>query len=112
MQCGGVEFWRGAAFHVSHFAAFIGDDEGALELAEVFGVDSEISLERMLHFHAGRDVDERAAAEDRGVERAELVVADRDDFAEPLPENFRVILQAFGRSDEDDSLFSDRLFNV
>ena len=112
VQGGGVELRRGAAFHVGHFRAFIGDDEGALELAEVFGVDAEVSLQRMFHFHAGRDVDERAAAEHGGVQRAEFVVAGRDDFAEPFPENFRMILQAFGRSDEDDALFADGLLDV
>ena len=66
----------------------------------------------MLHFHAGRDVNERAAAEDRGVQRAEFVVAGRDDFAEPFPENLRMILQPFGRADKDHALFADRFLDV
>ena len=97
VQRGGLEFRRGAAFHVDHLGAFVGDDERALELAEVLRVDAEVSLERVLHLHARRHVDERAAAEDRAVQRAEFVVAGRDDLAEPLPENLRVLLQAFGR---------------
>jgi len=46
----------------------------------------------VLHFNARRDVDERAAAKDGAVERAEFVVAGRDDFAEPFSEDFRMIL--------------------
>jgi hypothetical protein len=58
VQSGGLKLRRRAAFHVHHFRAFIGDDERALELAELLAVDAEIGLERMLHFHAGRHVDE------------------------------------------------------
>ena len=78
VQRGGLEFRRGAAFHVDHLRAFIGDDERALELPEVLRVDAEVGLERMLHLHARRHVDERAAAEDGAVQRAEFVVAGRE----------------------------------
>src|SRR5262249_51116589 len=107
-----LEFRRGATFHVSHFAAFIGDDERALELAETFGVDPEIGLQWMFHFDSGWDVDERAAAENRRIERAEFVVADRNDFAEPFPEYFRMMFQAFGRADENHALLADRFLDV
>ncbi len=112
VQGRGVELGSGAAFHVSKFGAFIDNDECALELSEIFGVDAEVSLERVLHFHARRNVNERAAAEDRGVERGEFVVAGRDDLAEPLPENLRVLLQSFGRSNEDNALFADCFLDV
>src|SRR6266566_8223631 len=112
MQRGGVKLWRRATFHVGHFRALIGDDERALKLAKIFGVDAEISLERMFHFHPWRDIDERAAAEHSGIQRAEFVVADRDDFAEPFPENLGMILKAFGRSHEDDALFADGLLDI
>ena len=55
---GGVELRRGAAFHVGQLRAFVADDERALELAEVLGVDPEVSLERMFHLHSRRDVNE------------------------------------------------------
>ena len=58
VQGGGVELRRGAAFHVSQLRTFIANDEGALELTEVLGVDAEVSLERMFHLHSGRDVNE------------------------------------------------------
>ena len=62
VQRGRLEFRRGAAFHVHHLRAFIGDDERALELPEVLRIDAEVGLERVLHLHARRHVDERAAA--------------------------------------------------
>src|SRR5207248_10948558 len=89
-----------------------GNDERALELAEVFGVDAEISLERMFHFDAGRDVNEGTATEHGGIQRAELVVTDRDDFAEPFPEDFWMVLQALCRSNENDALLAHRFLDV
>src|SRR6266581_7309218 len=112
MQRGSVKLRRCAALHVSHFRAFVCNDEGALELPEVFGVDAKVSLERMLHLHARRDVNERTAAEHSRIKRAKFVVGDRDDLAEPFPENFRIILQSFGRSDENNALFADGFLDV
>ena len=112
VQRGGLEFRRGAAFHVHHLGAFVGDDERALELAEVLRVDAEVGLQRLLQLHALRDVDERAAGKHRAVERGELVVAGRDHLAEPRAENFLVLLQAFGGVDEDDALFGELLLDV
>src|SRR6266699_1572695 len=112
MQRGSVKLRRRAALHVSHFRAFIGDDKRTLELPEILGVDAKVSLERMLHLHARRDVNERTAAEHSRIKRAKFVVGDRDDLAEPFPENFRIILQSLCRSDENDALFADRFLNV
>ena len=112
MQRRGLELRSSAAFHVGHFAAFVGNNERPLELPEIFRVDSEVSLERMFHFHPGRDVNERATTEDGRVERAEFIVSDRDDFAEPFPENFRMLLQTLGRADENNALLADRLLDV
>ena len=105
MQGGRLELGGRAAFHVGDFRAFVGDDERALELTEVLGVDAEVGLQGLGHLHALGDVDERAAGEDRGVEGREFVVADGDDLAEPLAEDLRVVAQAFGRSAEDDTEF-------
>src|SRR5205823_9718810 len=92
MQRGGVEFRGGAALHVGKLGAFVCNDEGALELPEVLGVDPEIGLERMFHFHSRRHVDEGAATKHGAIERAEFVVAGWDYFPEPFPENFRMLL--------------------
>ena len=66
----------------SDLSTFVGDDEGALELAEVFRVDTEIGLERLLELHSFGHVDEAAAGECRAVEGGELVVAGRDNLSE------------------------------
>src|SRR5205085_6235055 len=112
VQSGGVKLWRGAAFHVGQLRPFVANDESALELAEVLGVDPEISLERMFYFHARRHVNKRPAAEHRGVQGAKFVVAGRNHFAEPLPENLGMVLQTFRAADEDNALFADRLLDV
>ena len=41
-----------------------------------------------------------------------LLSRDRDDFAEPFPENFRMMLQSFGRANENDTLFADRFLDI
>ena len=85
---------RGAALDVVHRRALVGDDQRPLELAHVLGVDAEVGLQRDVDLHALGHVDERAAGPDRGVERGELVVADRDDRAEVLLEELLVLAQA------------------
>jgi len=112
VERGGGELGGGAAFHVGELGAFIDDDEGALELAEVFGVDAEVSLERVRDFDAGRHVDEGAAGEHGAVERGEFVVGRRDDFAEPLAEQVGVFAQGLGRVHEDDALLGDDLLDA
>ena len=112
VQGGGFEFRRGAAFHIHHFRAFIGDDEGAFELAEVFRVDAEVCLQRLFQLHALRDVDERAAGEHGAVERGKLVVRGGDDLAEPRAEDFLVFLEAFRGVDEDHALLGELLLHV
>ena len=57
-RVGGVHRRR-AALDVVHLAALVGDDQRALELAHVLGVDAEVGLQRHLDVHARRHVDER-----------------------------------------------------
>ena len=85
---------RRTALDVVHVGVLVDDDQGPLELAHVLGVDPEVGLQRDLHLHALRHVDERAAGPDRRVQRGELVVADRDDGAEVLLEELRVLAAA------------------
>jgi hypothetical protein len=112
VQRGGGELRRGAAFHVGDLGAFVGDDEGALELAEVFRVDAEVGLERLGDLHALGDVDEGAAGEHGAVERGELVVAGRDDLAEELAEDLGMLAERLGGVGEDDALLGDDLLDV
>ena len=66
MQLVLVPHGRGAAFQVAHVAPLVGDDQRALELAGVRGVDAEVGRELHRAAHALRDVAERAVAEDGG----------------------------------------------
>ena len=112
VQRGGFKLRRGAAFHVHHFGTFITDDERALKLAELLTVDAEVGLERVLHFHAGRDVNKRAAGEHGAVESTEFVVSGGDDFAEPLFENLGMFFETFGTVHKDHALLGDGCLDV
>ena len=83
-------FGRGAAFHVGDLGTFVGDDQGALKLAEVFRVDAEVGLQWLLELHALGHVDEAAAGESRAIQGGKLVVGCRDDLAEVGAEDFRI----------------------
>ena len=87
-----------------HLGALVDDDEGALELPHVLAVDAEIRLQRHVDGHAGGHVDEAAAAPHRGVERRKFVVLRRNDSAEVLAQQVRVLLQRLVRRQEDDPL--------
>ena len=102
----------GAALDVVHVAALVGDDQRALELAHVLGVDAEVGLQRDLDVHAGRHVDERAARPDRRVQRGELVVAGGDDRAEVLLEELGVLPQRGVGVHEDDTLALELLVDL
>ena len=100
----GFELRRSAAFHVGDLGVFVGDNERALELSEVFCVDPEVSLQGLLELHALGHVDEAAARESGAIQRREFVVGGRDHFAEVGAEDLRVFGEALGRTDEDDAL--------
>ena len=82
-----------AALHVVHVGALVGDDQRPLELAHVLRVDPEVGLQRDVHRHARRHVDERAARPHRRVQRGELVVVRRDDRPEVLLHEIRVVAE-------------------
>src|SRR5262249_29128760 len=73
-------------------------------LAHVLGVDPEIGLQRDLHVHALRHVDEAAAGPDGGVERRELVVTRWDHAGEVLLEQFGMLPEPRVGVQEDDAL--------
>ena len=107
-RVGGVDR-RGAALDVVHVGVLVDDDQRPLELAHVLGVDPEVGLQRDVDVHALRHVDERAARPHRGVERGELVVADRDDGAEVLLEELRLLAQRGVGVEEQDALLLEVL---
>ena len=78
-----------------NLAAFVGDDQGALELAHILGVDSKVSLKRLVDVDTRRDIDERAATPHGRVQRRKLVVVRWDYRSEVLANQVRVL--AYGR---------------
>ena len=64
--------------------ALIHDDEGMLKLACAGGVQAEVGLQRNLHMHARRDVDEGAAAPHSAVQGRELMIGGRHQLHEML----------------------------
>ena len=69
VQRGGLKLRCRTSLHVGQFGTFINNNERALKLTELLGIDPEISLERMLNFHPRWHVDKAATAEDRTVKR-------------------------------------------
>ena len=53
---------------------FVNDDQRALELAHILGIDAEIRLQRHFNMDARRDIDEAAARPDGRVQRGEFIV--------------------------------------
>ena len=110
-RVGGVD-GGGAALHVVGVAAGLGDDERPLELAHLLGVDAEVGLEGDIHVDALRQIDEAAAAPGRGVQGGELVVVGRDDGAEVLTHQLRVLTKGGVGVHEDDALLGQVLADV
>src|SRR6266542_514324 len=90
-----------AALDIVDFGAVLDHDQRPLELARVLAVDAEVGLERQRDLDTLRDIDERAARPHGGVQRRELVVLRRDNRAEMLPEDLRVLDQGLVGAHED-----------
>ena len=82
-------------------AARLGDDERALELTRVFGVDPEVG--RQLHgaLDPLGDIDERTVGEYRRVETGKEVVTTRHDRAEIFLDQLRMLADGFRDRTED-----------
>src|SRR5512132_3631897 len=103
---GGVELVlvahrRRAALQIADVGTFVGDDERALELAGLLGVDAEIGRQLHRAAHARRHVHERAIAEHRRVEGREEIVAVGNDAAEVLANEVGVLAHRLGEGAED-----------
>ena len=103
---------RGAALDVVHVGALVDDDQRALELAHVLGVDPEVGLQRQLDLDALRDVDERASRPDGAVQRGELVVVRGDDRREVLLDELLVLAEPRVHVEEDHALLGQVLLNL
>ena len=101
VKLGGVTLGRGAAFQVADVAALVGDDQRALELAGVLGVDAEIGGQLHRAADARRDVDKGSVRKHGRVQRREEVVRRRHDRAEVLPDQFGMLADRFRDRAED-----------
>ena len=110
-RVGGVD-GSGAALDVVHVRALLGDDQGALELAHVLGVDPEVGLEGHLDLDARGHVDERAAGPDGRVEGRELVVVGRDHGGPVLAHDVLVLAQRGVHVHEDHALLLEVLADL
>ncbi len=103
VQLVAVAHGRGATFEVAHVRAFVRDNQRALELARVLGVDPEIRRELHRTPDALRDVTEGTVSEHRRVQRGKEVVRVRDHRAQPFPDQVGVLAHRLGERAEDDA---------
>ncbi len=75
---------RRASFEVTDGSAFVGNDQGAFELAGFRGVDAEVGRELHRTAHALGHVDKRSIGEDSRIERGEEIVGVGNDAAQIL----------------------------
>ena len=112
MQGVGLVHGGGAALNVVNVRALVSDDQGALELAHVLGVNTEVGLQRNLNVNSRGNVHEGTTGPHCGVQRGELVVTNRDDGAEVLLEQLGVLAQTGVGVDEDHALLLQVLANL
>ena len=93
----------GTALEVADVASLFRDDECALELARIGGIDAEVRGQLHRTTHALRNVDERAVTEDRAVQRSVEVVRHRHYGAQVLADELRVLLHGLRKRHEDDA---------
>ena len=92
-----------AALEVGDVGIVVAHDEGPFELPGAAGIDAEIRAELHGTSHAFGDIDERAVAEDCGVECGKEVVAIGYDAAEVLAHQVGVFAHRLADGAEDDA---------
>src|ERR1022692_1205422 len=110
VQLVSVAHGRRTAFQVADVRAFVGDDESALELARILGVDAEVGGQLHGAAHALGDVAEGAVAEDGRVQGREEIVRGGDHRAEVFLDQVGVLLDGFGERAEDDAQLTELFF--
>ena len=94
----------GATFEIAHEGTFVRDDERALELAGVRGLDAEVGGQLHRAADALGDVAEGTVGEDGGVQGGVEVVRVRHDGAEIFLDEVGVMRDGLGERTEDDAL--------
>jgi len=99
----------GATLKVADVAAFVGNDQGALELAGVGGVDAEVGGQFHRTANALRHIHEGAVGEDRGVQAGKEVVTVGYDGTQVFLHQFGVVPDRLGNGAENDAGLGQRL---
>ena len=99
----------GAAFEVAHVGAFVGYDEGPLELAGAPGVDAEIAGQLHRAVHPLGNVAEGAVGEYCGVEGCIVVVAYGHHRCKVFADQIGIVPDGLGEGAEDNALLGQRL---
>ena len=102
-----AEFRRGAAFQVAYARAFVGDNQGAFELARFLVVDAEVGGKVHRALDSGRDVHETSVAKDCAVECRKVVVASWDHASQVFLDEFGVFLDGVADGAEQNAHFHE-----
>ena len=103
VQLIGVETRRRTAFQVRNVRALIGDNQGALELSAVLGVDAKIGRQFHWAAHAFGNVAKRAVRENRAVQSREKVIGMRHDAPQILLHQLGMFAHGVAKRAEDDT---------
>ena len=109
MQLVFVPHGRRATLQIAYIAAFVGDDQGALELAGVGRVDAEVGGQLHGAAHALGHIHEGAVGEDRRIQCGKEVVAVGHHGAQVLLHQFRIIADGLGDGAENHTGFGEGL---
>ena len=101
---------RRAAFEIADVRALVGDDERALKLAGVGGIDAEIGRKLHRAAHAFGDVTKRTVGENGGVQRGKKIIRVGHDHAEIFADEIGMLLHRLAERTENDALFGELLF--
>src|SRR5207245_2438866 len=82
--CPNTRSCQEAALHIVDIGARSGDNQRALELTHVLGIDTEVGLQGNFNAHALWHIDKAATTPHRAVERCEFIIGWRNNGAEVL----------------------------
>ena len=99
----------GAAFEITHVTALIGNNEGALKLPRLSGVNSKIRTQLQRTPHPFGDIYKRAIAEHRRIKRGKKVVRVRHHRAEIFFDELRMLLHRLGERTENHAMLGEFL---
>ncbi|MNZ97911.1 hypothetical protein D3C78_1171760 [compost metagenome] len=95
VQLVAVAHGRRTPFDITDVTAFVGHQNGALELSGFFGVDTEIGRQFHRATHAFRDVNKGPVRGHGGIECSKEIIVTRHNGADVLFHQIRMIVDRF-----------------